>query len=234
MSNSTKPSPVILLAEDNPDTAENLQLYLQHHHMQCVLAADGKQALSLFAQTQPDLLLLDWMMPKLSGVEVCGQIRRQSQVPIIMITARISSDDLVLGLEAGADEYVKKPFEHKELLARINAHLRRAKTNQELGMSGQMGPWQWQEAEQIILFCGQALKLTKTEYKLLMMLLKSPGRVFSREQLFVAVFGYDSDSSDRTVDVHLHNARKKLAEIDGQEHGITAIYGVGYKLQVET
>ncbi|UTW58798.1 response regulator transcription factor [Kordiimonas sp. SCSIO 12603] len=232
MNDQLDDKPLVLVAEDNWDTAENLRLYLEHHNMRCITARNGTDAIRLFEQQKPGLVILDWMMPERDGVEVCAHIRRKSQIPIIMVTARITPDDLVVGLEAGADEYVKKPFEHKELIARIKAHLRRQHFKPVSDETGALGPWRWHELNKQIFYCDQELALTKTEYQLLMILLKSPERIFTREQLFVAVFGYDSESSDRTVDVHLHNARKKLNQIDREQHGISSVYGVGYKMKL--
>lgn len=224
--------PVILIAEDNQDTADNLQLYLNHHQFECIMASDGVAALALFQLHQPDLVLLDWMMPGLDGMDVCKRIRAQSACPIIMLTARVSSDDLVKGLQVGADEYVKKPFEHKELVARIDAHLRRMKQSLSEVKPHKQGPWYYDLESQHIHYQHTQLSLTKTEYRLLLQLIQSPGRVFTREQLFLSIFNHDSDSSDRTVDVHLHNIRKKLSNIDPQSHGISAVYGVGYRLDL--
>jgi len=218
--------------EDNKDTAQNLKLFLRHQGFDCELAYSGEQGLEMFSQYQPDLVLLDRMLPDIDGVETCKKIRSCSDVPILMLTGKVTSQDLVDGLDAGADEYVKKPFNHTELMARINAHLRRTRLRSNDSFGNYIGAYQIDEAGRKIQFSGQLLKLTKTEYLLLRKLLQRPGQILSREQLFLAVFDHDADSSDRTVDVHLHNLRKKLIATGNTAHGIEAVYGVGYKLEV--
>jgi DNA-binding response OmpR family regulator len=222
----------VLVIEDNKDTAQNLKLFLDHQGYDCEIAYSGKQGLEIFSQYQPSLVLLDRMLPDMDGVFTCEQIRAQSDVPILMLTGKVSSHDLVEGLEAGADEYVKKPFNHTELMARINAHLRRTRLTSNDSFGNYIGLYQIDEAGWKIQFSGKLLKLTKTEYLLLKKLLERPGQVLSREQLFLAVFDHDADSGDRTVDVHLHNLRKKLLATGNAKHGIEAVYGVGYKLEI--
>ncbi|TDF35802.1 response regulator transcription factor [Alteromonadaceae bacterium M269] len=178
-------------------------------------------------------MLIDRMLPDMDGASVCTKIRQTSDVPVLMLTGKVSSQDLVDGLEAGADEYIKKPFSHVELMARIKAHLRRTKVSTQTNTIKAVGSYQIDAKAKQISFAKHKLKLTKTEYDLLYKLLSYPECVFTREQLFTAVFNYNSDSSDRTVDVHLHNVKRKISAISQSHHGITAIYGVGYKLSLE-
>ena len=223
----------ILVVEDNVDTCETLSAFLQHFGFTCDIVHSGLEALDVFDSDKYDLVLLDRLLPGLEGTKVCQHIRNISMVPIIMLTAKVAPQDLVDGLEAGADEYVKKPFSNMELVARIKAHLRRTNTKEANQTFVDIGPYRLDEKQQLIQVKNQTLKLTKTEYLLLRKLLLQPNSLLSREQLFVAVFGYNSDSSDRTVDVHLHNVRKKVLGTGIEEHGITAVYGMGYKLEIQ-
>ena len=186
-----------------------------------------------FENLKPDLVLIDRMLPDMDGAKVCRQIRQISDVPMLMLTGKVSSQDLVDGLEAGADEYIKKPFSHVELMARIKAHLRRTKASKQTHTIKTVGNYQIDAKAKQISFAQHKLKLTKTEYDLLCKLLSYPERVFTREQLFTSVFNYNSESTDRTVDVHLHNVRRKIEATGVNRHGITAIYGIGYKLNIE-
>ncbi len=207
-------------------------MFLEHQGYSCVCAKTGDQGLTNFESFKPDLVLLDRMLPDGDGVKSCQQIRRVSDIPILMLTGKVSSQDLVDGLEAGADEYIKKPFSHVELMARIKAHLRRTKACKQTHTIKTVGKYQIDAEAKQISFAKHKLKLTKTEFDLLSRLLSYPERVFTREQLFTAVFNYNAESSDRTVDVHLHNVKRKISAISQSHHGITAIYGVGYKLSL--
>lgn len=223
--------PCILVVEDNLDTCENLKAFLEHFDFQCDFVHSGIDALETFEPTRHQLILLDRLLPGIEGTKVCQKIRLQSSVPIIMLTAKVAPEDLVDGLNAGADEYVKKPFSNMELVARIKAHLRRVDGQQSKEQDTKVGPYLLNESAHTIAVNNQTLKLTKSEYLLLEKLLQRPNTLFSREQLFLAVFGFDNDSSDRTVDVHLHNVRKKVTKAGEENHGITSVYGQGYKLE---
>ena len=220
----------ILVIEDNQDTLDNLSLFLEHQGYFCICATTGSQGLANFENFKPDLVLLDRMLPDGDGAKICKQIRRVSGIPILMLTGKVGSQDLVDGLEAGADEYIKKPFSHVELMARIKAHLRRIKAPKQTHTIKTVGKYQLNVNAKLISFEDRKLKLTKTEFDLLSKLLSHRECVFTREQLFTAVFNYNAESSDRTVDVHLHNVKRKISAISQSHHGITAIYGVGYKL----
>ncbi len=207
-------------------------MFIEHQGYSCICAATGSQGLTNFENFKPDLVLLDRMLPDSDGANVCQQIRQTSGVPILMLTGKVGSQDLVDGLEAGADEYIKKPFSHIELMARIKAHLRRTKVSKQTHTIKTVGNYQIDAKAKQISFAKHKLKLTKTEYDLLYKLLSYPERVFTREQLFTAISNYNAESSDRTVDVHLHNVKRKISAISQNHHGITAIYGVGYKLSL--
>ena len=217
----------ILVIEDNEDTAQTIRAYLVHFGYHCDVVHSGVTGLELFGRHGYHLVLLDVMLPDLDGFAVCRQIRQQSQVPVIMLTAKVGEEDLVAGLDCGADEYVKKPYSNKELMARIKAHLRRHPVTDNRQV---LGPYTHDKQAREISTGGHPLDLTKTEYLIFQQLLSAPGRVFSREQLFLAAFDTAHDSFERTVDVHIHNLRKKIAGSGVADHGIQAVYGVGYKL----
>jgi len=231
------PSHRILVIEDNVETAQNIQLYLDHNNFHCDIEYSGFKGINRFNKSHYDLIILDRMLPDLTGVEVCQHIRKSSNVSIIMLTAKVSNDDLVDGLNAGADEYVKKPYSNKELVARIKSHLRRQDNSHRLGdntdtQSIKIGNYNLNVESCTITSCGQSLLLTKTEYLIFEKLLHSPGRVFSREQLFLSAFDSSHESTDKTVDVHLHNLRAKIIKTGNNNHGIKSIYGMGFKLEI--
>jgi len=225
----------ILLIEDNEDTSATIQMFLTHFGFNCDIAFSGEDGLALFNPTLHKLVLLDCMLPGINGEEVCKRIRSFSGVPIIMLTARVNANDLVAGLAAGADEYVKKPFNNVELMARIKAHLRRVPTSDSIisPTLRTIGKYSLDNKRGDILFNSKLLSLTKSEYLLLKKLLLHPGVLFSREQLFSTIYGDDGKSTDRVIDVHLHNLRKKIISLGAEEHGITSIYGMGYKMIIK-
>ena len=219
----------VLVIEDNRVTAENIRLILAHNRLTCDLAHSGLEGLQLFQDGRYQLILLNPVLPDLDGYSVCRRIRDRSGVPVIMLSARISDKDLVTGFESGADDYLKKPYSNKELIARIKAQLRRYRS---ADIPKIVGPYTLDTPSQSVSIQGRLLKLTQTEYLILVLLLTSPGKVFSREDLFIRVFDTTSESADRTIDVHLHNLRKKLRRSELKKHGITSVYGVGYKLVI--
>lgn len=216
----------LLIVEDNPETARNICLYMEHQGFACTVTASGAAAVALAKQDAFDLVILDVMLPDLDGFAVCTQIRATADVPIIMLTARVESSDLVLGLDCGADEYVKKPYSNKELVARVKAHLRR---RQPPARFLEIGPLRIDAAGRRIFHLDRDLALTRTEYRLLAALIQAPERVFSRDQLATIGFDEPSDVADRTVDVHIHNLRRKLTGAGMEKHGLAAVYGMGYK-----
>ena len=222
----------ILIVEDDPHTVEVVQLYLRRDGHTVLTAFDGIEGLRLAREEGPDLVVLDLMLPGMNGLEVCRSLREESQVPIVMLTARVEEDDRVLGFELGADDYVTKPFSPRELAARIRAVLRRtAQEGEDNGTSqltyaGIAVDTEWRTA----LVDDAAVKLTPTEVRLLTLLVRHPGTVFSREQIINRVFGYDFDGFDRTVDTHISSLRRKLEDAGGGRNFIHTVYGVGYKL----
>ena len=220
----------IVVIEDDAVVADTLGLYLEQAGFAVATAADGVAGLALARGAGTALVVLDLMIPGMTGHEVCRRLRAESSVPIIMLTARASEDDRVTGLELGADDYVPKPFSPREVVARVQALLRRS----ALPSSSPVPPVVVGDLE-IDLFARQArlggrvLTLTPTEFKLLEALARSPGRVFTRDELLARAFGPGYDGLDRTVDVHITNLRKKLQPGRQSSYVLTA-HGVGYRL----
>jgi len=207
---------------------ELAKLYLNRDGYKVLTAYNGVEALRLARESHPDLIVLDLMLPGIDGFEVCRTLRDESDVPIIMLTARTTDQDKLTGLGLGADDYVTKPFSPKELAARIKAVLRR--------LPGERGPAEIKRGEITVNFfkheaslAGRALNLTTVEFKLLGVLVKEPGRVFSREQLIEKALGYDFEGFDRTIDVHILNLRRKLEPDPIHPRYIKTVYGAGYK-----
>jgi DNA-binding response OmpR family regulator len=222
----------ILLVEDDPDTIEIVQLYLEHEGYQVHVATDGLDALRNAKELKPDLVILDLMLPRVDGMEVCRMIRNESWTPIIMLTARVEESSRLSGLDLGADDYISKPFSPKEVVARVKAVLRRANPQLLNGSAEQLvcGGICLDLKEYEVKVNGEPVWLTPTEVKLLALFLREPGRVFTREQMIEQVFGREFDSYDRSVDTHISNLRRKLNSNSEESQYIQTIYGVGYKL----
>ncbi|MFX3624594.1 MAG: response regulator transcription factor [Ectobacillus sp.] len=216
----------VLLVDDEPRMLDLLSLYLTPRGYHCIKATSGTQAVSLLEQRQFRLVLLDVMMPGMDGWETCKKIREFSTVPIIMLTARDQTPDIIQGLKQGADDYVTKPFHEEELLARIEAVLRRANTHLKIEFKGLI----WDEAKHLAAVHGKDLTLTPIEFSLLGLFLNNNAYVFSRDQLIERIWGNGSDTEDRTVDSHIRNLRDKLrkAGFPVEEH-LKTVYGVGYR-----
>jgi DNA-binding response OmpR family regulator len=220
----------ILIVDDDRKTTELIRLYLERDGYQALLAHDGRQALELARQKRPDLIVLDLMLPTVDGLDVCRILRAESRTPIIMLTARTTEDDKLLGLDLGADDYVTKPFSPRELLARVRAVLRRAAEAHEPGPSAvRVGELMVDFAGHTVRLAGAPLRLTPKEFKLLETLVREPGRAFSRLELLERVFGYDYEGLERTIDVHMMNLRKKIERDPTQPVYLLTVYGVGYK-----
>jgi DNA-binding response OmpR family regulator len=220
----------ILVVDDDRKTVDLLRLYLEKDGYQVLVAHDGRQALDLTRQRRPDLIVLDLMLPTVEGLDVCRILRAESQTPIIMLTARTTEDDKLLGLDLGADDYITKPFSPREVVARVRVVLRRAGEQQE------RGPQRMRIRDLVVDFVshearirGEPLRLTPKEFKLLETLVKQPGRAWSRLELLEQVFGFDYEGLERTVDVHIMNLRKKIERDPAQPEYIQTVYGVGYK-----
>jgi DNA-binding response OmpR family regulator len=223
----------ILVVDDEPTLRETLVDALTAEGFRVVSAGDGRQALTVFRAERPDLVLLDLMLPELSGIEVCRIIRAESGVPIVMLTAKDSEVDKVVGLELGADDYVTKPFSLRELSARVRAILRRAEgVNTAAGdaalQSVDLGRIQVDLGGHRVLRDGAPVQLTAKAFDLLAFLVRHPGQVFSRDQLLEHVWGYDYAGETRTVDVHVHALRSQLEDDPADPQLIHTVRGVGY------
>jgi len=220
----------ILIVDDDRNIAELLSLYLRKEGFETKEVYNGRTAVETFPQYTPSLVLLDLMLPGLDGYQVCSEIRRQSRVPIIMLTAKGETFDKVLGLELGADDYIVKPFEPKELIARVKAVLRRYENKAATGTGTIVYPGLSIDPEKIVaLYHGQPLELPPKEFELLHYLAAHPGRPFTRDQLLSAVWGYDFAGDTRTVDVHVKRLREKMRKQDTWE--IKTVWGTGYKFE---
>src|SRR3954452_1594995 len=220
----------ILVVDDEPTLREALVDALETDGFRAVAAADGREALALFRSERPDLVLLDLMLPELSGIEVCRIIRAESGVPILMLTARDSELDKVVGLELGADDYVTKPFGLRELLARVRALIRRSDRQNEAGAPSaiEVGAVQVDLAGHQILRDGRPLPVKPKAFDLLAFLAQHPGQVFTRDQLLERVWGYDYAGETRTVDVHIHWLRGQIEADPGAPAYLQTVRGVGY------
>ena len=226
--------PTILIVEDEAPLLTLLRYNLEKQGFRVEEATDGQEALLRVAESRPDLVLLDWMLPSLSGIEVCRQIRRKPatrDLPVIMVTARTEDQDAVRALDIGADDYITKPFVVDALLARIRALLRRSGTVATKGTLSFLDLSMDQDAHRVTR-AGRALHLGPTEYRLLEFFLSHPGRVFSREQLLDAVWGRDIHVEPRTVDVHIRRLRRAV-NAEGEADIIRTVRSAGYALDLE-
>ncbi len=221
----------ILTVEDDERIRTAVKLALEGEGWQVDEAAAGEAALEKFEQHPSDVVLIDIMLPDIDGFEVCRAIRRSSDVPIVMVTARDDTHDVVAGLEAGADDYLTKPFAPKELSARIRALLRRARVSEPGSPHLRFGDLEIVPEEGVVRRNGQEVHLTKTEFRLLVELASTPGRVFSREVLLDRVWGYDYFGDGRLVDVHVRRLRTKVEHDPGNPRHVVTVRGLGYKLQ---
>ncbi len=221
----------ILIAEDEIKIAEVLQDYLVQAGYRVSCLHRGDLVIPFLRQKQPSLILLDLMLPGLDGMEICREVRKFSEVPIIMITARVEEIDRLLGLELGADDYICKPFSPREVVARVKAVLRRTQAP-PAGKKLVVGELCLIPEAYQVMIGGQEVKLTPCEFNLLNALMSHPNRIFSRHELINAVQGYDFEGYERTIDSHIKNLRKKIAGYLPGTDVISTIYGVGYKLNV--
>ena len=224
----------ILLVEDEKTLAKALKFNLEKEGFRVEVAFDGEEALNAMSREEPDLVILDLMLPKIDGYEVCRSIRRSSDVPIIMLTARDEDIDKILGLELGADDYMTKPFNTRELLARIRAILRR--TVQQAAAAKnfiKIGDLQIDAIKRKVTVKGREVALTSREFNLLSLLASNPGKVYSREELLEEIWGDDYSGDVRTVDVHIRHLREKIEEFPAEPNIILTVWGAGYKFREE-
>ncbi len=225
----------ILIVEDDANLQETIKYNLRKEGYDIVTASDGEQALAAARREKPDLLVLDVMLPKLNGFEVCRTLRKEMTVPILMLTAKADETDKIVGLEIGADDYMTKPFSMRELLARVRAMLRRAKMadTPPAGSAGiiKAGQLEVDVARHTVSLSGKVIELTPKEFDLLAFLAGNKGLVFSREQLLENVWGYDYAGDTRTVDVHIRWLRQKIERDAGHPRYLVTVRGTGYKLE---
>ncbi len=226
------PNAKILIADDDRNIVELLRLYLEKEGYSAIITFDGKQAIDSFKKENPDLVILDVMMPEADGWQVCKEIRKTSDTPIIMLTAKGETFDKVLGLELGADDYMVKPFDTKELIARIKAVLRRYDSKKNIAsdeivyenISVNLANYE-------LKLNGEIIEIPPKEFELLHFLASNPNRVFTREQLLEEVWGFDYFGDSRTVDVHIKRLREKIENVEAN-WALKTVWGVGYKFEV--
>jgi DNA-binding response OmpR family regulator len=221
----------VLVVDDDKKTVDLVRLYLEKDGYQVLSAYDGQQALELARHKRPDLLVLDLMLPTVDGLDLCRILRAETQMPIILLTARTTENDKLLGLDLGADDYVTKPFSPRELLARVRAVLRRTAPASAPAEPAELrfGELSINFPSRQVRLRGQVVRLTPKEYRLLEIMVKEPNRVFTRLELLERAFGFDYEGLERTVDVHLMNLRHKIETDPAQPLYIQTVYGMGYK-----
>ncbi len=225
----------VLIADDEAQIREILRIYFEKEGFDVVEAEDGKDAMAKVESEKPDILLLDVMMPEMDGLQVCTEVRKKYDIPIIMLTAKDEDDDRILGLETGADDYITKPFNTREVVARVKAVLRRAGGFQHLTEKTKIsypGLEIDQEKMEVISF-GKKVTFTTKEFELLWYLSASPGKVYSRNQLLESIWGYTYFGDTRTVDTHIKRIRQKLAVPKDSTWDIATVWGVGYKFELK-
>jgi DNA-binding response OmpR family regulator len=218
----------ILVVDDNARTQEAIALYLRHAGYEVLTAANGPDALAAAAAQAPDLIVLDLMLPGLSGLDVCRTLRARTDVPIIMVTARVTEDDKLAGLGSGADDYVTKPFSPRELVARVATVLRRARRGPNLLRAGTV---EIDLTSREVRREGAAVPMTPAEFRLLEILASNPGRAWSRADLAERAFGHEYDALDRTIDAHVMNLRRKLERDRANPELIQTVFGIGYRFR---
>jgi two-component system alkaline phosphatase synthesis response regulator PhoP len=221
----------VLVVDDEQQIARIVRDYLEHAGFAVIAAHDGEAALAMARARHPDLIVLDLALPKLDGLEVARAIRRDSNVPLIMLTARVDESDRLLGLELGADDYITKPFSPRELVARVRAVLRRVDTRRVTGDLLRVADLMLDQTRLKVTRQGTPIEieLTTTEFQLLATLARQPGRIFTRAQLLDAVRGSEVDSFERAIDTHVKNIRRKLEPDSRKPRYLLTVYGMGYK-----
>ncbi len=224
----------ILIADDNRDIVEILNLYAQKEGFRTLCAYDGEQVLQMVKEDPPALILLDVMIPKINGFDVCKQIRQTSNVPIIMVTAKTEEADRIFGLDIGADDYVVKPFSPREVMTRVKAVLRRVQdeASDEKGKRVEIAGLRIDMNSYECFVNDNPVVLTKKEIEILWLFATNPGRVFTRDRLLENIWGYEYFGDTRTVDTHIKRIRTKLAMSENSGFDIQTVWGVGYKFEV--
>ncbi len=223
----------VLVVDDEVQIVRVLRGYLERAGFEVLTAYDGREALRIARQERPDLIVLDLMLPGVDGLDVCRALRKESNVPIIMLTARVEETDRIIGLELGADDYVTKPFSPREVVARVRAVLRRA--HPETGAGSEevitVRDLRLDVARHVLWVRDQQVDLTPFEFEILRVMMKSPGRVFTRAQLLEATQGFAFEGYERTVDTHIKNLRQKIEKTPRNPEYLLTVHGVGYKIQ---
>lgn len=223
----------VLVVDDEAQIVRVLRGYLERAGFTVLTAYDGAEALRLARQERPDLIILDLMLPGMDGIDVCRALRKESDVPIIMLTARVEETDRIIGLELGADDYVTKPFSPREVVARVRAVLRRTRPSAD--QAGQavlvVGALRLDEAKRTLTVDGRPVDLTPSEFDILKVMMREPGRVFRREQLLEATQGIAYEGYERTIDTHIKNLRRKIEANPRQPEYLLTVHGVGYKMR---
>ena len=220
----------ILVIDDEPKIVDICRDYLQAAGFDVIQANDGLKGLAAARSEQPDLVVLDLMLPGMNGLDVCRELRRDGSVPIIMLTARVEETDKLVGLELGADDYLTKPFSPRELVARVRTVLRRTTVDPQTNIL-RVGELELDRGRFRVVINGTEITLTPTEFELLALLASQPGRIFSRAQMLEAVRGVSFESYERAIDSHIRNLRRKIEPEESQPRYIQTVYGVGYILE---
>jgi DNA-binding response OmpR family regulator len=219
----------VLVVEDELEIARVVRDYLQHAGFEVIVVGDGGSAVASVRSARPDLLVLDLGLPGTDGLDVAREVRRWSETPIVMLTARGDESDRIVGLELGADDYVVKPFSPKELVARVRAVLRRGRASRRGDEVLRVADVEIDTAKMRVTVAGEAVELTPTEFQLLATLAREPGRVFTRSQLLDAVHGVAIESYERAIDAHVKNIRRKIEPTPGSPRYLLTVHGVGYR-----
>lgn len=221
----------VLVVDDDPGIVKLVRTYLEQVGFEVAVAYDGKKAMQIARNDRPDLVILDLMLPEMDGWDVCRALRKESNVPIIMLTARVEESDKLIGLELGADDYVTKPFSPRELVARVRSVLRRVEGMPARPERLSHGDITVDLSRHLVEVRGQPIDLTPTEFDLLATMMEDPGRAFTRSQLLESVQGYAYDGYERTIDVHIKNLRQKIEEDARNPRRVKTVYGIGYKFE---
>jgi two-component system alkaline phosphatase synthesis response regulator PhoP len=224
---------LILVVDDEPKIVKLARDYLERANFQVISAGDGVTALATARHERPDLIVLDLNLPGMDGLDVCRALRRESDVPIIMLTARVEETDRLIGLELGADDYIVKPFSPRELVARVRAVLRRVRGDVQQSGLIRAGDLEIDERGRRVAKLGESIHLTRIEFNLLHTLASHPGQPFSRAQLLDRLHGVSYDGYDRSIDAHVKNLRLKLEDDPTHPRYVLTVYGVGYKFSGE-
>jgi len=220
----------ILIVDDEVKIREMVKSYLENEGFEVVQATDGPGSLESISKDKPSLIVLDWMLPGMSGLEICRRVREKSNIPIIMLTAKTEEVDTLLGLELGADDYITKPFSLRELAARIKAVLRRSEPDENKNSDViKIGELEINLDRHEVRSEGKSISLTPTEFKILSILSGNPGRVYSRLQLLDAAMGFTYEGYERSIDTHISNLRKKIEPDPANPRYILTVYGTGYR-----